>query len=69
MAEKKTPHHDLAAIKAAFSSGSGQYTWTATRDAASLGYDRSGIDAVVQTIQANHLYPSMTSDYDTDALA
>jgi motility quorum-sensing regulator/GCU-specific mRNA interferase toxin len=64
MTEKRTAHHDLAAIQAAFSNGSGHYTWTATADAAALGCGRDDIDKVIQTIRSTHFYKSMTSNYD-----
>lgn len=65
MAEKKTPHHDLKAVKLAFSKGEGLFTGVATRDAASLGYGTDEIVAVIQTMERSQLYKSMTSNYDT----
>ena len=65
MAEKKTPHHDLAAIKLAFSTGRGQFTGVASRDAASLGYGTEEIVAIIQKMEKGQLYESMTSNYDT----
>jgi motility quorum-sensing regulator / GCU-specific mRNA interferase toxin len=64
MAEKKTPHHDLDAIKVAFSTGKGHFTWTATQDAAALGYDSDEMTAIIQTVVKSHFYKSMTSNYD-----
>jgi motility quorum-sensing regulator/GCU-specific mRNA interferase toxin len=64
MAEKKTPHFDLEEIKLAFSKGNGLYTWTATQDAAALGYGRPEIDATIQKMQKSQFYKSMTSNYD-----
>jgi motility quorum-sensing regulator / GCU-specific mRNA interferase toxin len=54
----------LEAIKLAFSTGSGHYTGVATRDAGSLGLGSEEIAATIQTIQKNHFYKSMTSNYD-----
>jgi motility quorum-sensing regulator/GCU-specific mRNA interferase toxin len=65
MTEKKTPHHNLEAIKAAFSTGKGQFTGVATRDAASLGYGTEQIAAIIQTMEKGQFYKSMTSNYDT----
>jgi motility quorum-sensing regulator/GCU-specific mRNA interferase toxin len=64
MVEKRTPHHDLAEIKTTFAAGKGLYTRTATRDAAALGCDRSGIDAVIQTVSDKHFYKSMTANHN-----
>jgi motility quorum-sensing regulator / GCU-specific mRNA interferase toxin len=64
MAEKKTPHHDLEAIKVAFATGNGRFTGVATRDAASLGYGTEQIAAIIQTMEKGQLYKSMTSNYD-----
>jgi motility quorum-sensing regulator/GCU-specific mRNA interferase toxin len=64
MADKRKPHHDLEAIKLAFSIGKGQFTGVATRDAASLGCGTGEIVAVIQTMEKSHFYKSMTSNYD-----
>jgi motility quorum-sensing regulator/GCU-specific mRNA interferase toxin len=64
MTEKKTPHHDLEAIKLAFSSGKGLFTWVATRDAASLGYGSVEMTAIIQTMVRGHFFKSMTSNRD-----
>ena len=64
MTEKRTPHHDLEAIKQAFSSGRGLFTGVATRDAASLGYGTTEIGTVIRTIEKGHFYKSMTSNYN-----
>ena len=65
MTDKRMPHHDLAAIKSAFSTGSGLVTRIATQDAATLGYGSNEITAIIQTIGTGHFYKSMTSNYDT----
>jgi motility quorum-sensing regulator/GCU-specific mRNA interferase toxin len=64
MTEKRKPHHDLEAIKQAFSTSKGHYTGTATRDAASLGLGAEQIAAAIQTIGKTHFYKSMTSNYN-----
>jgi motility quorum-sensing regulator/GCU-specific mRNA interferase toxin len=64
MTEKWMPHHDLEAIKATFAASGGLVTSRALQDAASLGCDRSKIDAVIKTIVRGHFYKSMTSNYD-----
>ncbi|WP_426435280.1 type II toxin-antitoxin system MqsR family toxin [Bradyrhizobium genosp. P] len=64
MTEKRTPHHDLEAIKQAFSTGRGNFTGVAIRDAASLGCGKAEIVAVIQTIGKGHFYKSMTSNYN-----
>jgi motility quorum-sensing regulator / GCU-specific mRNA interferase toxin len=64
MTEKKTPHHDLEAIKLAFSTGKGHFTGVALRDAASLNCGKPEIVAAIQTIESGHLFKSMTSNYD-----
>jgi motility quorum-sensing regulator / GCU-specific mRNA interferase toxin len=64
MAEKRTAHHDLDAIKQAFSSGEGRYTKTAIRDAAALGYASEDINAVIRAMTKRHIYKSMTANLD-----
>jgi motility quorum-sensing regulator / GCU-specific mRNA interferase toxin len=64
VAEKRTSHHDLDAIKRAFSGGKGLYTQTAIRDAAALGYGKDEIKAAIQTMAKNQLYKSMTSNFN-----
>jgi motility quorum-sensing regulator/GCU-specific mRNA interferase toxin len=64
MTEKKAPHHDLEAIKSAFSKGNGLFTWVATEDAATLGYGTEEIVAIIQTMKKDQLFKSMTSHYD-----
>ena len=59
------PHFDLDAIKLAFSTGEGLFTWTATQDAAALGYGRKEIAAVIGKMDRVQFYKSMTSNYDT----
>jgi motility quorum-sensing regulator / GCU-specific mRNA interferase toxin len=65
MAEKRTPHYDLEAIKEAFSDASRlTATTTALGDAASLGFGSEEIVETIQTITRGHFYKSMTSKYD-----
>jgi motility quorum-sensing regulator/GCU-specific mRNA interferase toxin len=64
MTDKWKPHHDLEAIKLAFSTGKGHYTGVATRDAVSLGLGTEEIAATIQTMEKGHFYKSMTSNYD-----
>ena len=64
MIDKWMPHHDLAEIKQAFSSGRGLVTRTATQDAAGLGYGSTEISALIQTIDKSNFYKSMTSNYN-----
>ena len=65
MIDKRVSHHDLVAIKSAFSKGNGLVTRIATQDAAGLGYGWNEIAAIIQTIGKGHFYKSMTSNYDT----
>jgi motility quorum-sensing regulator / GCU-specific mRNA interferase toxin len=64
MTEKKTPHHDLEAIKLAFSKGKGLFTRVAIQDAAALGYGSEEIVVIIQTMKAVQFFKSMTSNYD-----
>jgi motility quorum-sensing regulator/GCU-specific mRNA interferase toxin len=64
MTDKWLPHHDLSAIKLAFSMGKGCTTGVAARDAAGLGYGSDDIKAIIQTIDKAHFYKSMTSNYN-----
>jgi motility quorum-sensing regulator/GCU-specific mRNA interferase toxin len=64
MTEKKTAHHDLEAIKVAFSKGNALFTRVATQDAAALGYGSEEIVSIIQTMKAGQLFKSMTSHYD-----
>ena len=65
MTDKWISHHDLEAIKLAFSRGDGLITRIAIHDAAGLGYGSGEITAIIQTIGKVHFYKSMTSNYDT----
>jgi motility quorum-sensing regulator / GCU-specific mRNA interferase toxin len=64
MTEKWKPHHDLTAIKLAFSRGKGLTTRIATQDATGLGYSSDDIKAIIQTVDKAHFYKSMTSNHD-----
>ena len=61
--EKRRCSHDLAAIKAAFSSGATlKRTKTSARDAAALGIDSEAVVAVIQAL----IYPR---DFEKSATA
>ena len=63
--EKRKPTYDLAAIKAAIGSVKTlSITSSALRDAVGLGFDRSGIANVIQTIERQMFYKSMTTHAD-----
>jgi hypothetical protein len=64
MTDKRMPHHNLDAIKLAFSKGRGLVTRTATQDAVELGCGSDEIAAIIQTIGNGHFYKSMTSNYN-----
>jgi motility quorum-sensing regulator/GCU-specific mRNA interferase toxin len=65
VAEKRTPHYDLEAIKAAFSSPSDLIaTRSAIAGAAALGCGTDEIVSVIQSITREQFYKSMTSNYD-----
>jgi len=62
MSEKRKPTYDIDAIKAVFATVDKlNVTGSALRGAASLGFGRSEIVAVIQTIERRHFYKSMTS--------
>jgi motility quorum-sensing regulator/GCU-specific mRNA interferase toxin len=63
--EKRKPTYDLEAIKAAIGSAETlSITSSALRDAAGLGFDRSGIANVIQSIRRPMFYKSMTTVAD-----
>lgn len=63
--EKRLPSYDLRAIKARFAAPDRvAITTTAALDAVCLGFDRKGIIDVIQSIQRNHFYKSMTTYAD-----
>lgn len=65
MTEKRRPTYDLESFKAAFSTVEAlNMTFTAANDAADLGFGRSEIVAVLQTMRPLHFYKSMTSHMD-----
>ncbi|MGI4789917.1 MAG: type II toxin-antitoxin system MqsR family toxin [Janthinobacterium lividum] len=65
MSEKKKPTYDLDSFKAAFSSESAlAMTFIAANDAANLGFGKSEIVSILQTMQTPHFYKSMTSHSD-----
>lgn len=60
--EKRKPTYDLEAIKAAIGSPETlSITSSALHDAVGLGFDRSGIAAVIQSIRRPMFYKSMTT--------
>jgi motility quorum-sensing regulator / GCU-specific mRNA interferase toxin len=60
--EKRKPTYDLEAFKVAFSTIDGlNITGTALRSAAGLGFNRTDIIDIIQTMQRRHFYKSMTS--------
>ena len=65
MIEKRKPTYDLDAFKAAFSSAAKlAVTGTALRNAAALGFGRTEIVSVIQTMQREHFYKSMPAYAD-----
>jgi motility quorum-sensing regulator / GCU-specific mRNA interferase toxin len=65
MTEKRTPTHDLTAIKAKFSTpGALVATGTAIKDAAALGFGRQEIVDTIQKMETAHFVKSMTSYAD-----
>ncbi len=60
--EKHRPAYDIAAIKAVLGSiETLAITRTALSDALALGFDRSGIAAVIRSIRRSMFYKSMTT--------
>ena len=65
MLEKRKPTYDLEAFRSAFSSEERLFaTTTAFLTAASLGFGRSEMVEIIQTMRASHLYKSMTAVVD-----
>jgi motility quorum-sensing regulator/GCU-specific mRNA interferase toxin len=62
MTEKRKPTYDLEAFKAA--ADRIRVSVVATRTAASLGFGRAEIEAVIQTMQRSQFYKSMTAYAD-----
>lgn len=63
--EKRTPTYDLTAFQAAFARVERlAVTGSALRDAAALGFDRTGMVAVIQSMERRHFAKSMTSHGD-----
>lgn len=66
MTEKRKPTYDIEAFKATFSSVEKlAITGKALRSAAELGFGREEIVGIIQTIQRQHFYKSMTSYADS----
>lgn len=65
MTEKKTPTHDLTAIKAKFSSVDDlAVTGTAIKTAAEIGFGRQEIVDTIQMMEKSQFVKSMTSYAD-----
>jgi len=65
MTEKRKPTYDLESFKAAFLTvDSLNMTFTAANDAANLGFGKSEVIGLLQTMQSSHFYKSMTSNTD-----
>lgn len=63
--EKKRPTYDLGAVKAAFAEPERlAITVSAFQDAVALGFDRTGIVGVIQTIERGMFIKSMTTYAD-----
>jgi len=63
--EKRTPHHSLAKIKAAFADPDRlNRTFTAAEGAEELGMDEQQVSEVVATLTSNDFEKSMTSHVD-----
>ena len=63
--EKRKPTYDLAAIQKQFGEPDGYRITVSAQDFAfSLGLDRGGVVALVQSIERRHFYKSMTAYRD-----
>ena len=63
MADKLRPTYDLETIKTVFSSVERlKLTGSALKDATAIGFGRSEIVAIIQTMERKHFYKSMTSN-------
>lgn len=68
MVEKRVPHHDLAAIKAAFSTSRHlRMTGVAQRDSRAMGYGSEDVLRVIQSISHRQFYKSMTANHNPQA--
>jgi motility quorum-sensing regulator / GCU-specific mRNA interferase toxin len=68
MTVKRRPNHDLAGIKARFSSADTlEITTSALRSAEALGYDLDGMVAVVQQLEAGDFVKSETAHHPRDS--
>lgn len=61
MTEKKRPTYSLEAFQAASEQGELLITSTAIKTAAELGFGRSDINEVIQTMESQYFYKSMTA--------
>ena len=65
MTEKRIPHYSLEEIQAAFSTVDGLKMTRAAFDGANeVGLDNEGVIGVIQSMQRNQFYKSMTSYVD-----
>ena len=65
MTKKRKPTYDLDAFRAVFNSSEKlAVTGTALRSAAALGFGRSEIVDIIQTMRREHFYKSMTAYAD-----
>lgn len=62
--EKRTPHCSLAAVKGLVAAGKVRTTHSARTGAAALGFDYSGMTAVVMGLSPGDFYKSMTTHAD-----
>ena len=62
--EKSTPHCKLTVVKTLLDAGKFQVTRTARNGASALGFDYSGMLAVVAALQPSDFYKSMTTHAD-----
>jgi len=62
--EKRTPHCRLAIVKALIDAGKVQTTNAARSGATALGFDYSGMLAVVTALKSTDFYKSMTTHTD-----
>lgn len=62
--EKRTPHSNLAVVKALIEAGKVRTTHTARVGADALGFDFPGMRAVVLALQPADFYKSMTAHTD-----
>jgi motility quorum-sensing regulator/GCU-specific mRNA interferase toxin len=62
--EKRTPHCKLSVVKALLQANKVRMTASAVAGARALGFDRTGMVAVVQALTSTDFYKSMTTYAD-----